>query len=207
MKTTVNHSPKTFAAIVIFFISIGISLAQDGVGRITAVIGPVNIINGGTKEKSPAIKGGILQENDLIQTEAGGKAKIILHDQTILSIGPEAELVVDKFVLGGEANQGSVGVSFKKGLFKYLSGDVAKNKGDVQLKIPNAVITVRGTSGTFNITSGGDNSIATTTGVLAVTSTTTGVTTEISAGYQVTTNGNSGAVTQFISVAANCNAN
>ena len=185
----------------------GISLAQDGVGRITAVIGSVNIVSGGGKEKSPAIKGGILQENDLIQTEAGAKAKIILHDQTILSIGPEAELVVDKFVLGGETNQGSVGVSFKKGLFKYLSGDVAKNKGDVQLKIPNAVITVRGTSGIFDITLEGDNSITTTTGVLAATSTITGETTEISAGFQVTINGNTGEVGQFTSVVANCNAN
>ena len=207
MKTTVNYSAKIFAAIVIFYISIGISLAQDGVGRITAVIGSVNIVSGGGKEKSPAIKGGILQENDLIQTEAGAKAKIILHDQTILSIGPEAELVVDKFVLGGETNQGSVGVSFKKGLFKYLSGDVAKNKGDVQLKIPNAVITVRGTSGIFDITLEGDNSITTTTGVLAATSTITGETTEISAGFQVTINGNTGEVGQFTSVVANCNAN
>ena len=94
-------------------------------GNITAVLGKVELIIAATGEKRPAVKGDTVKENDRIQTLADTKAKVILNDETVLSIGPNAELVIDKFVLNSIEDEGSVGISLKKGSFKYLSGNIA----------------------------------------------------------------------------------
>ena len=201
----VKHNLCLAGVIFLLSLTFEVFAAEEGVGNITAVLGNVDIIEAKTKQKKSAKKDTVLYENDVIQTQVDAKAKVILNDQTVLSLGPEAELVIDKFVMGNESNKGSVGVSVKKGLLKYLSGDISKNKGDVQLKIPNAVITVRGTSGIINIAVDGTASIKTLTGELRLTNA-AGITTQITAGFVIEFNSQTSTVTNFSSFASGCNA-
>jgi len=192
--------------IVMLLLSCHLWAAAATVGNITAVLGKVELIIAATGEKRPAVKGDTVNENDRIQTLADTKAKVILNDETVLSIGPNAELVIDKFVLNSVEDEGSVGISLKKGLFKYLSGNIAKNKGKVEIKIPNAVLTVRGTSAVINIPDdGGLVSIKTLTGELNLT-TAAGVITQITAGYEVKFNSSTSSVISFTSFADGCKA-
>ena len=191
--------------IVMLLLSCQLWAATAAVGNITAVLGKVELVIASTGEKRTAVKGDAINENDKIQTLADAKAKVILNDETVLSIGPNAELVIDKFVLNSVEDEGSVGISLKKGLFKYLSGNIAKNKGKVELKIPNAVITVRGTSAVINIPDDGVVSIKTLTGELNLTNA-AGVTTQITAGYEVKFNSGTSSVTSFTSFADGCKA-
>lgn len=202
----VNRSHFWYGScIVMLLLSCQLWAATATVGNITAVLGKVELIIAATGEKRPAVKDDAINENDRIQTLADAKAKVILNDETVLSIGPNAELVIDKFVLNSIEDEGSVGISLKKGLFKYLSGNIAKNKGKVDLKIPNAVITVRGTSAVINIPDDGVVSIKTLTGELNLTNA-AGVTTQITAGYEVKFNSGTSSVTSFTSFADGCKA-
>lgn len=180
------------------------SHANESVATITAVIGDVQVIESASQQKKPAEKKMGLYKDDVIQTALKAKAKIILHDQTILSVGSESELVIDKFILGDQGNKGSVGINLKRGIFKYLSGDIAKNKGDVQLKIPNGIITVRGTMAVISIDNGGMVSIKTLTGELLLKDV-QGTYTQITAGFKVQFDSNNSTVTSFESFADNCN--
>lgn len=180
------------------------SHANESVATITAVIGDVQVIESASQQKKPAEKKMGLYKDDVIQTALKAKAKIILHDQTILSVGSESELVIDKFILGDQDNKGSVGINLKRGIFKYLSGDIAKNKGDVQLKIPNGIITVRGTMAVISIDNGGMVSIKTLTGELLLKDV-QGTYTQITAGFKVQFDSNNSTVTSFESFADNCN--
>jgi len=199
--SSMNFSTCLAMLLLLFTMS---SQASESVATITAVLGDVQVIESASQQKKPAEKKMGLYKDDVVQTALKAKAKIILRDQTILSLGSESELVIDKFILGDQANKGSVGINLKRGLFKYLSGDIAKNKGVVQLKIPNGIITVRGTLALIKIAESGIVNIKTMTGELVLKDA-TGKFTQITAGFKITFDSNNSTVTSFESFADNCN--
>lgn len=126
--------------------------AASKIGVIAALQGNVSIQSDITKDKkTPGKVGDPINENQMVITEDNSKAQILLKDQTTLSIGPNSEVVIDQFVLGAGSDKGTLSASFKKGLFKYTSGKIATDRGNVKINVPNTVITVRGTEFLGNI--------------------------------------------------------
>lgn len=120
--------------------------AASKIGVIAALQGNVSIqIDAASERKIPGKVGDPINENQMVITEENSKAQILLKDQTTLSIGPNSEVVIDQFVLGTGSDKGTLSANFKKGLFKYTSGKIATEKGNVKINVPNTVITVRGT--------------------------------------------------------------
>ena len=67
-------------------------------GSITALLPVANIVRGPAKQEVTAIakKGDEVVWNDLVRTDKGGRARITLMDQSILSVGSQAELRIIK---------------------------------------------------------------------------------------------------------------
>lgn len=84
---------------------------------------------------------------DLIETGPNSGMQIMLLDETIFTIGPDAGLVIDEFVYDPADNAGQVTASVVKGAFRFVSGRVAKEEPrNMSVQTPVGTIGIRGTS-------------------------------------------------------------
>jgi hypothetical protein len=84
---------------------------------------------------------------DRINTGAKAGLQIMLLDQTVFTIGPNASMVIDKFVYNPKTSKGSMQARILKGTFRFVSGKIAhKNPDGVKLKLKVATLSIRGTN-------------------------------------------------------------
>ena len=118
-------------------------------GVAAAVRGSVKLVS----FKTPKAVGKNVSSGDPIylgdKIEAGPKAglQVMLMDETIFTIGPDSAIVIDKFIYDPAKSAGKVSAKVLKGVFRFVSGRVAANKpSDMEVKLPNGTIGIRGTS-------------------------------------------------------------
>ena len=71
---------------------------------------------------------------------------IIFEDNTILSLGPESEVVIDEYVFAPEKGLFSMIARMVKGTASYLSGIIGHQSPEsVKFRTPEATIGIRGT--------------------------------------------------------------
>jgi hypothetical protein len=114
------------------------------IGKIKTSKGDVVIIRSG---EEIAIKtGDKLYQNDFIRTGADSSVGIIFVDNTILSLGPRSEIVIDEYVFTPQEGRLSMIASMLKGTASYLSGIIGRRSPEsVKLQTPDATIGIRGT--------------------------------------------------------------
>ena len=84
---------------------------------------------------------------DKIETGASAGLQIMLLDETIFTIGPNAAMTIDTFVYDPTTDAGELTASIVKGAFRFVSGRIAKNNpSDMNVKLPVATIGIRGTA-------------------------------------------------------------
>ena len=84
-----------------------------------------------------------LEQNDRIRTTGQGAVQTRFNDDTILTIGPNSEVVLDRYVFDGSRAR-NVTVQVVRGALRFVSG---KSPSEVyQIKTPVATIGVRGTA-------------------------------------------------------------
>ena len=91
---------------------------------------------------TPLRRGDAVAAGDRIATDASSRVKLLLADDSVLSIGSGTEVVTDELLLGGE-RRGRLRVlagRFKLAIAAWLSGP-----SDYQIETPTAVAGVRGT--------------------------------------------------------------
>ena len=71
-------------------------------------------------------------------------ARLVFRDGTKLSMGPSAQVKLDKFVYDPEKKDGSLLVKLVSGVFRFISGDMPHDS--YQIGTPFANLAVRGTS-------------------------------------------------------------
>jgi len=81
--------------------------------------------------------------NQTITSAAGGSAQFLFLDETVFSVGPNTEVVLDEFVYNGAATTGTVLLNVSKGAFRFITGDAAPQS--YSIRTPTATIGVRGT--------------------------------------------------------------
>jgi len=135
------------ALAVVFALTLCMPLAAgaaDDVGRVKVAKGSVVIERGGAR--LPATVGLRLLQGDVIATGRDGSAGVTFNDDTLLSVGPDSVLSVDRFAFDSTTHQGSFESSLKKGTLAVVSGKLAKQSPDaMKVKTPAAVLGVRGT--------------------------------------------------------------
>lgn len=78
-----------------------------------------------------------------VVTSKRGQTHLLFVDGSTLSMGPGAELVLDRFVYDADRKVGELVVTASKGLLRFVGGRISK-KRPVLIKTPTAVIGIRG---------------------------------------------------------------
>lgn len=70
-------------------------------------------------------------------------AQLLFLDETSLSIGPQSEVILDRFVYDPATGAGSVAIETVKGAFRFITG--SQNPANYAIQTPFASLGVRGT--------------------------------------------------------------
>jgi len=95
----------------------------------------------------PAKPGDAVFATDTLRTQANGTIGVTLADDTRVSLGPDSEMRLERYVY--EPANGALGMvlNFVQGVAAYVSGRMAKLSPDsVRLETPAAIVGVRGTT-------------------------------------------------------------
>ncbi|HUL06053.1 MAG TPA: FecR domain-containing protein [Candidatus Acidoferrum sp.] len=101
--------------------------------------------------------------DERVDTTPTGATNLVFLDQTNLYIGARSSVVLDKFVYDPASHQGDVAISFAKGAFRFVTGEI-KNKQNVTLRTPTASMVIRGTELWLYILSDGTTEVDVTSG-------------------------------------------
>ena len=84
--------------------------------------------------------------NDHVTTDKAGKLQVMLLDETVFTLGPNADMVLDDFVYDPTTQAGRVTASITKGVFRFVTGKIARNNpSSMKVKLPVGTIGIRGT--------------------------------------------------------------
>lgn len=81
--------------------------------------------------------------NEKITTGGEGQAQLLMLDQSGLTIAPNSELVIDKFVYNPDTDTGEMALSLTRGLVRFVGGRLSKS-GSASISTPVATMGVRG---------------------------------------------------------------
>ena len=141
-------NPRWSVAVLVVVCAVATpAFAQErpAAGRIKVSTGAAFIVRDGAQ--TPAQLGQVVYESDGLRTGADGKIGVTLNDDTRLSLGPNSEVKIDRYVYApGEGGLGMV-LKFMRGVAVYVSGRIAKLAPDsIRLEAPSAIVGVRGTT-------------------------------------------------------------
>ena len=105
----------------------------------------VNIVDGQIGDTPPTllrIGDDIVFQED-ISTGADAKTVIEFRDGSTFEVGPDAVIRIDEFVFNPEESVGHKTLSVTRGVFRYVSGFVAKDQ-DTKIASPAGIIGIRG---------------------------------------------------------------
>ncbi len=130
--------------IFLFFIISTSLLFASGIAIVKKIGGEVFV-----KRNSHLISlkaGEQLYEGDILITKKNGKIGIIFDDGTLLSLGENSILNINKYIFKPASNNFDINLDMKKGLAAFESGKIGKlSPKSVKFKIPEGTIGIRGT--------------------------------------------------------------
>jgi hypothetical protein len=131
--------------LVLLLIGPGTSAAAD------TFVGVVKTLEGGaviTRDgESIAVGTGMeIRRADFVRPDRRGYVGLVFSDDTRISIGPNTEITIDRYLFEPVEEELSLVIRLLRGTLSFLSGQIAKLSPDsVQLVMPVATIGVRGT--------------------------------------------------------------
>ena len=118
--------------------------AEVPIGQIKVASGDT-VIARGTKSV-PAKVGGYVFAQDVIRTGANASLGITFVDNTVMSAGPNSEVVLEEYSFDSDNFRGSMQTNVHRGTLSFVSGDIARGSpGAMKVKTPTAILGVRGT--------------------------------------------------------------
>ncbi len=134
-------------AAVVFAALVGSSDAQQNrtrVGFVNKVQADARLVFNGASRKAGI--GIAVFVDDEVQTGAKSRLEITFKDNSVITVGANAKLKIDKFVFNPDKKQGEFVFSAAKGAFRIATGRIGKIAGRrVSVTTPVATIGVRGT--------------------------------------------------------------
>ena len=139
---------QSFVAGLVFVCTFAVpAVAQDKpvAGRIKVSSGAAYIVRDGAQV--PAQIGQVVYESDGLRTGGDGKIGVTLTDDTRVSLGPNSELTLQRFMYAPAERGFALVLKFVRGAATYVSGRIAKLAPDsIRLETPASIIGVRGTT-------------------------------------------------------------
>ena len=122
----------------------------------SAKVGVTSATDGDPRGRPPSepervLRVGIdVQANELITTQANDRAHLMFLDGTSLSVGPNAQLTIDKFVYDPATKTGDLAINASKGVFRLVGGKISKTNA-ITITTPSSTIGIRGGISIFNV--------------------------------------------------------
>jgi hypothetical protein len=137
--------PVVAVALVLVLVPFGaIAGASSPIGLVKVTEGMATVQRG--DEMLPARLGLAIQEGDVLRTGPDGRMGVVLRDDTRLSLGPETEIRIDRFLFAPAKGHLALVVKMARGVMAFVSGNIAKLSHDaVRVETPVAIVGVRGT--------------------------------------------------------------
>jgi len=129
--------------------------AQETVGVVRMTAGHATVTREGLV--FPAAAGTKVRVDDILATGPGGSLGVILRDNSTLSLGPESNLVIRRFLFAPAEGKLGLLVRLSRGTMACISGLIGKLAPEsVRFETPAASIGIRGTR--FAVKAGGQAS-------------------------------------------------
>src|SRR6516165_10466519 len=90
-----------------------------------------------------------------VTTGPEGQTQVLFVDQSALSVGPNADMVIDEFVYDPETGTGKLAANLARGVFRFVGGKLSKQENAVTMQTPSATIGIRGGVMLINLATGG----------------------------------------------------
>ena len=84
-----------------------------------------------------------VQANELVTTAASDRAHLVFLDGSSLTVGPNARVVIDRFVYDPASNTGDLAINASRGVFRLVGGRLSKQK-PIVITTPSSTIGIRG---------------------------------------------------------------
>jgi hypothetical protein len=121
-----------------------IAVWADDIAQFKVAKGAVHVERSG--QRLPARVGTHLQATDTVVTGADGAAGIAFVDNSLLSVGPNSVLAIERYAFNSTTHEGTFESSLRKGTLSVVSGKIAKQSPDaMKVKTPSSILGVRGT--------------------------------------------------------------
>jgi ferric-dicitrate binding protein FerR (iron transport regulator) len=135
----VRRSPISFLLGVALLV-----LAHAQAAHADAKIGVASAVKNQVLGRAGALSvGSSVFANERIRTGEASTAQLMFLDKTVLSMGPKAELLLDKYVYNPNRGSGQVVVNAVQGSMRFVTG--AQNPTNYSVKTPVATLGIRGT--------------------------------------------------------------
>lgn len=138
-------TPRYAAWAAVILLTATAAFADEAIiGYVKTAQGDASVVASGIRTK--AEPGTPVKISHVLRTGHQGSMGVTLTDSTLLSIGPDTELVIDEYLYDPSQDQLKLGASLTKGSLNYVSGVIAKLKPTaVTVRTPTGNIGVRGT--------------------------------------------------------------
>ena len=169
VRNTVPRPAAPVAPTVKNNAAVALSAPLTRIGAAAAIRGNVYmLLEDGTKV--PVHSGSTIYFNSRIVTGDGGHMQVLLLDETVFTLGPNSDMVLDDFVYDPNTSAGKLAANLVKGTFRFVSGVVRHTQPDnVKVKLPVGSLGIRGTEFEVQYEPGVDGYIALAKGALEVT--------------------------------------
>lgn len=120
------------------------AVSASDIGQIKVTKGVVHVEREGAR--IPAVVGMPVRQSDKLVTGADGTVGVTFADNSLLSVGPNSTLAVDKFSFDASTHEGQFDASLQRGTLAVVSGKMVKQSPDaMRIRTPASILGVRGT--------------------------------------------------------------
>ena len=84
-----------------------------------------------------------VQANEIISTTNDDRAHVVFLDGTTLTVGPNSQMTIDKFVYDPTTQKGELAVNATKGVFRVIGGRISKTAA-ITVTTPSSTMGIRG---------------------------------------------------------------
>lgn len=139
------NRPRSFKLFIVLFLALQfvlpLPLLADSVGKFRDVTGDVSLTR--VKAVSKPKAGDNLEMKDLVSTAAKSRAKLLLSDDTLLSVGQNSQLEITSYLLAKDKRTSTI--SLKTGTLHSQVEKFLDPNSSFEVHTPTAVAGARGT--------------------------------------------------------------
>jgi hypothetical protein len=99
-----------------------------------------------------------VQANEIISTTNDDRAHVVFLDGTTLTVGPNSQMTIDKFVYDPTTQKGELAVNATKGVFRLIGGRISKTAA-ITVNTPSSTMGIRGGIMVFGVQASATTSI------------------------------------------------